>query len=106
MITDPVEKIIAEALTAKGIRFIHNGHGEITEKNLDFYLPDYDVYIECKQFHTDRSSEQLKRHPNVILIQGMEAAKLFAILNNKFTRPYGKENAETSYGYREMTRPK
>lgn len=80
MITDPVEKIIAEALTAKGIQFIHDGHGEITEKNLDFYLPDYDVYIECKQFHTDRSSEQLKRHPNVILIQGMEAAKFFSIM--------------------------
>lgn len=25
---------------------------------------------------------------------------------NDFRCPYGKENAETSYGYREMTRPK
>lgn len=79
MIADPVERIIAEALTAKGIRFIHDGHGATTEKNLDFYLPDYDVYIECKQAHSDRSSEQLKRHPNIILIQGMEAARFFSM---------------------------
>lgn len=78
MITDPVERIIAEGLTAKGIRFIHDGYGVTTEKHLDFYLPDYDVYIECKQAHSDRSSEQLKRHPNIILIQGLEAARFFS----------------------------
>ncbi len=88
MITDLVERIIAEGLTAKGIRFIHDGmDGVTTEKHLDFYLPDYDVYIECKQFHSDRSSKQLKRHLNIILIQGLEAARFFSTGQTPDTRP-------------------
>ena len=69
MISDPIEAIVATALTSSGIRYQHELFG-----HLDFYLPDYEIEIECKQFHSDRISEQMSRHKNVIAIQGKEAA--------------------------------
>jgi len=42
---------------------------------LDFYLPDFDLYIEVKRFHSPRIGEQMSRHPNVIAIQGIECFK-------------------------------
>ena len=72
-IADPVELVIATALNAKGIKYQHEA-----ANGLDFYLPDADVYIECKRFHSDRIGEQMKRAENVIVIQGMTAAQFFA----------------------------
>lgn len=80
---DPIERTIAEALEASGIEFKPN-----PENHLDFELPRHElfsnsvvpVYIECKQFHSDRIAEQCSRADNVIVIQGAEAAKLFASL--------------------------
>lgn len=68
-IDDPMEKIIAESLP---VRFEHEKNG------LDFYLPDYDVYIEVKQFHSDRISEQMKRQKNVIVVQGVVAVRFMS----------------------------
>jgi hypothetical protein len=79
---DPVELIVENALKAKGIRFIPQNEPGNKTKGLDFYLPLYDTYIECKQFHTVRSNEQLKRAERVILIQGMGAALCFAEMLN------------------------
>lgn len=74
MITDPVEKIIAEGLSAAGIPFVHNSQGNT--KGLDFYLPDFDIYIE-----TAIGPAQLDRSiggaENIIVIQGMKAAITF-----------------------------
>lgn len=69
---DPMEHIIAEALEYNLLVY------ERGKRNLDFYLPKPDVYIEVKQFHSDRISEQMSRAENVIAIQGVEAAKFFA----------------------------
>jgi hypothetical protein len=52
-------------------------------QRIDFYLPDYGVAIECKRFHADRSLRQLSAHPEIILIQGLEAAKTFRALLTK-----------------------
>jgi hypothetical protein len=49
-------------------------------QRIDFYLPDYGVAIECKRFHTSRSLKQLSEHPEIILIQGLQAAKAFRAL--------------------------
>ena len=49
-------------------------------QHIDFYLPTFHVAIECKRFHTPRVQKQLEKHPEIILIQGMEAAKTFAAL--------------------------
>ncbi len=73
--SDPVEKIVAEALTERGFKFDRDN-----AVDLDFYLPSTGVYIECKQFHTPRAIEQMARVPNVILIQGVAAALAFAMM--------------------------
>jgi len=75
-ITDPVEKVIAGALCANDIEFIHDSQGGTN--GLGFYLPDSGVYIECKRFHSARIDEQMSRVKNIIAIQGMEAAWFFS----------------------------
>ena len=71
---DPIEKIVADALEAADLVFGESPVG------LDFYLPDYKLHIEVKQFHSDRIAEQMSRAENVIAIQGREAAEWFANL--------------------------
>ena len=73
MIPDRIELIVQVALDRSGIVYTRDDH----RSGLDFYLPKHGVYIECKQFHTVRSIEQLSRANNIILIQGIEAAILF-----------------------------
>lgn len=70
--SDPMEKIIEEALASAGVRFERNA------LNLDFLIKDYDVYIEVKQFHSNRIAEQMSRAENVIAVQGKTSAFLLA----------------------------
>lgn len=69
---DPVEQPIADALDIAGIRYERG-------KPLDFFLPELDLHIECKQFYSDRAVRQLATRPNVILVQGVQAAKFLAL---------------------------
>lgn len=73
-IADPIEREVAMVLAAAGIRF---ELGRET-RALDFYLPDFGVHIECKQFATPRSADQLERHRDVLLVQGRKAASFLA----------------------------
>ena len=75
-ITDPVEKVVAQALDSHSVEYTTEQHPD--NLGLDFYLPDSRVHIEVKQFHTPRSQKQIERSDNVILIVGMGAAKQFA----------------------------
>jgi hypothetical protein len=77
-ITDPVEKVIADVLDKKKIKYLH----ELDNKGpaIDFYLPEYNLYVECKRYYTERSALQLKANDNIILIQGLDAAKSFALM--------------------------
>lgn len=75
LMIDPVEQLIADALTDQKVRFDHDN-----DQHLDFYLIDYDVYIEVKQYHSARITKQMARVDNVIVIQGMKAAKTFITL--------------------------
>lgn len=77
-ITDPIEQIIIDGLVASGIKYYTEYSGKT--KNLDFYLPEYDIYIEVKQFHSERINEQMSRANNVICIQGKESAKFICNL--------------------------
>lgn len=77
---DPLERIVRAALEASDLWFVEEEDERAL--GLDFYLPAVDVHIEVKQFHTERISEQMKRAPNVIAIQGMDAARLFAQMLN------------------------
>lgn len=69
---DPMEAGVRDALTQIGITFT-----EPSPLNLDFYLPDYGVHVEVKQFHSDRIAEQMSRAENVIALQGRAAVNLF-----------------------------
>ena len=58
---DPMERIIADALTAVGIPFVTEC---AATSNLDFRLA-CGVHIEVKRMHTDRIAEQMPRVPHV-----------------------------------------
>lgn len=79
--TDPVELVIANALEAASVEYCL---GRETGA-LDFYLPSYRVHIECKRLHTERITKQMARFPDVIAIQGMDAALAFADMIKKGT---------------------
>ena len=77
-ITDPVERTVAGAFIAAGVKFIHES--EDKGQKFDFFLPGYGLYIECKQFSTPRTSDQIKDREDVIVIQGKHAAHQFSCL--------------------------
>lgn len=66
--SDELEELIGDTLTSCDIRFERS-------QRLDFFLPDHDVYLEVKKYHSDRSSSQLSSQDNVILIQGAKSVK-------------------------------
>lgn len=75
--TDPMEQIIERALLTAGIRFVADRDGG-TSHNLDFDLPDHGVAIEVKRLHSERTGDQMKRAPNVIVAQGEVAVRFLA----------------------------
>ena len=75
--TDPMEQIIERALLEAGISFVADRDGG-TPTNLDFHLPDQDVFIEVKRMHTPRVSDQMARAPNVIVAQGEAGVRFLA----------------------------
>ena len=74
MITDPLEQKIAAALDESGIRYRHETEGG---QRLDFYLPDFDTYIEVKRFHSPRIAQQTETQDNIIVLQGVKSVELF-----------------------------
>lgn len=76
-VTDPMERLIADALNARGFKYVTDFGGQ-NPTNLDFYLPAHDVHIEVKRFHSDRVAEQMRRAPNVIVAQGEAAVSFLA----------------------------
>ncbi len=77
-----MERDIHLSLTRAGIIAIHESQGGTS--GLDFFLPDYDVYIEVKAFHANRIARQMAAKPNVIAVQGLSAVNfLIFLLNSK-----------------------
>lgn len=87
--TDPMERIVADALDAAGISYATDLGGG-NPSGLDFRLAG-GVEIEVKRFHSPRIAEQMSRAENVIAIQGIEAARFFAALLH---RVQPKRNAQ------------
>lgn len=77
--TDPMEQLIADALSEAGIDYARGGEPGNASR-LDFYLPLYDIHIEVKRLHTPRVAEQMSRAENVIVAQGKEAVEMLALL--------------------------
>lgn len=81
---DHLEKLVGDSLTEARINFDHESEGGIAaEFGLDFYIPAADVFIEVKQYHSDRIAKQTARANDVIVLQGENAVKLFATLLNE-----------------------
>lgn len=77
MIDDPIERIIADGLDAAGIRYVHETQSKELTLALDFYLPDFCIFLECKQFWSQNLNNQMQRASNIIAIQGRAAAYAF-----------------------------
>ena len=80
---DPLEQLLADTLDAAGIRYL-TGDGGHNRAGLDFYLPDQDLHIEVKRFHSDRIAGQMARAPNVIAVQGEASVRWLADLLKKY----------------------
>lgn len=74
---DPMELIVEKALIDGGISYQTDLEAE-TGSMLDFYLPDFDISIEVKRFHSTRIGEQMARVRNVIVAQGETAVHFLA----------------------------
>lgn len=72
-----MERLIEHALIAVDEPYKVERHNDA---GLDFYLSKRDIYIEVKQFHSPRISEQMSRAPNVIVAQGRPAVQMLAQL--------------------------
>lgn len=68
---DDLERTIGEKLTDLNVEFVHESENK--NQQLDFYLPTFDIYIEVKQFYSNRVTAQLYAQQNVILIQGRKS---------------------------------
>ena len=71
--SDPLEIEIAALLRDCEIKFTHESENK--GQGLDFYLPEYDMYIEAKQFSTPRTADQIEGK-TVIVVQGIGSLKL------------------------------
>ena len=68
-----MELQVANILDKLKIKYIHEGKKNGVDQRLDFYIPEFDVYIECKQMHSERTISQLSSAENIILIQGEQS---------------------------------
>jgi hypothetical protein len=73
-IEDSLEQAVADALNRANVRYVRDRDGAVPE-NLDFYLPDADLFIEVKRFHSERIAAQMSRAPNIIAVQGQAAVE-------------------------------
>ena len=80
---DHLEEQLGNALESAGIEFVHESESGNSNNGIDFYLPNQNVYIEVKQYHTTRIGAQMGRKDEVIAIQGKEALKFFIALISK-----------------------
>ena len=80
---DPLEAALLTLFEKYGIAFTRPERDPNDPANLDFYLPAYDLYVEAKQFHTPRISDQLAKVPvrsNALVLMGMKSVEAFADL--------------------------
>lgn len=75
----PVEKRFEELLDARGIKYTRPEKDANDKSSVDYFLKDYDLYVEVKQFHTDRVNGQIaKCYPKgVMVLVGMAAVVAF-----------------------------
>jgi hypothetical protein len=75
-----MERRMIQAFRTAGIRFLQPQDTHEGPNTLDFHLPDHNLYIEVKQFHSDRIARQMALQPNVIVAQGALAVEALALM--------------------------
>ncbi len=75
---DHLEQKIGEALFEAEIGFTHGS--ESKGQRLDFHLTDDDIYIEVKQYHSERIADQLKVADNIVVVQGRKSVDFMAAM--------------------------
>jgi len=79
-----LERMLAAKLAEMGVEYQHESQYNI---GLDFYLPRQKVYIEIKQYHTERIHRQIADKGDVIVLQGKKSVDFFIeLLNNYETK--------------------
>lgn len=76
VLRDPLEQIIADALTKADVRYLTEGEGN--PSHLDFNCVDNGFEVEVKLMHTPRIAKQMARVPNLFMIVGPKATQFFA----------------------------
>ena len=74
--TDPIEAHVESTLYHAGVAYendVEAPNGSV----LDFYCSKMDLFIEVKQFSTERTEKQIEGLTNVILVPGRQAAEQF-----------------------------
>jgi hypothetical protein len=93
-IPDPVETLLERGFDAAGI--LYRRADTKKGRHIDFFLPELDIYVEVKRYHTPRTTEQMARVPDIIVIQGMKAAATFVKMIGGY-RPRGRKNSLPLY---------
>ncbi len=78
-----LEKQMTDVLESNGIAFTRPERDQSDPAGLDFYLTDFKLYIEIKQFHTPRIAAQLAKVPEkitAIVLVGPQCVSDFAHL--------------------------
>lgn len=76
---DNLEEAVGTHLIEQGIEFVHESQNK--DQRLDFYIPEHDVFIEVKKFHSPRINAQMETQNDIIVLQGKLAVKLFCKMN-------------------------
>lgn len=80
MADDPIELAMVALLERSGIPYTRPDRQPDNPNNMDFYLSEHDIYIEVKQFHSDRITKQLAtiyERSTAIVLVGPDCVKDF-----------------------------
>jgi len=82
MVEDPLEAKIADALDRHNITYkrdVFVGGGP-NGRMLDFYLPEFGLYIEVKAFPCERMYRQVAGMTNILAVIGKQGVDAFGAL--------------------------
>jgi hypothetical protein len=89
-----LEKEIARRLDARDIEYERPEQLARHPTNLDFYIPEFDLYVEVKQFHTDRIASQISTVPkdsSVMVLVGPNSVDAFFRFVDQFNAPVAQQ---------------
>ncbi len=83
---DPLEMKLSKVLDDSGLQYTRPERDRNDPSNLDFYIPNLDLYIEVKAYHTQRIWNQVERTPDkssILVLIGRRSVEAFRELVGK-----------------------